>query len=230
MKGNILKVVIGLVFLIVFNVLFFLSGRTERSDTEWVCYGFIHVAYLSLLITPFFCNTRKGETILSFSLYLRALYYFFTELVIGLGFIWFNAYYPTSITWPVIIQGVLLAVFFILQLMSVWANNATKSSLVKQRQERVYIRSLAEKLKEVMRQVDNPALRKQIANCYELLSSSSLESFTEAIDAELELENAVNTLYSFIKQGDTSQLAEQIQNVQLAIKHRNQAIHMARCF
>ena len=207
MKANILKIVIGLIFLIVFNVLFFLLGGTERSDTEWVCYGFIHAAYLCLLVTPLFCNAGKGETVLSASLYLRALFYFFTELVIGLGFIWYNAYHPISPVWPAIIQGILLAVFLILQLMSVLANDATKASLGKQRQERVYIRSLAENLKEAMRQV---------------------ESFPEAMDAELELENAVNTLCSFIEQGDTSQLSGQIQKVQVAMKHRNQAIRMAR--
>jgi len=71
-------------------------------------------------------------------------------------------------------------------------------------------------------------LRKQMADCYEALNSSSLESFPEAIDAELELENAVNTLCSFIEQGDTSQLSGQIQKVQVAMKHRNRAIRMAR--
>lgn len=228
MKANILKIVIGLIFLIVFNVLFFLLGGTERSDTEWVCYGFIHVSYLCLLVTPLFCNAGKGETVLSASLYLRALFYFFIELAIGLGFIWYNAYNPIAILWPVIIQGILLAVFLILQLMSVLANDATNASLAKQRQERVYIRSLAENLKEAMRQVNDPTLRKQMANCYESLRSSSLESFPEAIDAELELENAVNTLCSFVERGDTSQLGQQIQKVQVAMKHRNQAIRMAR--
>lgn len=225
MKANILKVIIGLIFLIVFNVLFFLLGGTERSTTEWICYGFIHVAYLCLLVTPLFCNAGKGETVLSASLYLRALFYFFTELVVGIGFLWYNAESPT---WPAIVQSVLLMAFLILQLMIVLANDATKASLAKQRQERVYIRSLAENLKEAMRQVNDPTLRKQMANCYESLNGSSLESFPEAIDAELELENAVNTLCSFVEQADMSQLGSQIQKVQVAMKHRNQAIRMAR--
>lgn len=108
------------------------------------------------------------------------------------------------------------------------ANDATKASLAKQRQERVYIRSLAEDLKEAMRQVNDPTLRKQMANCYESLSSSSIESFPEAMDAELELENAVNTLCSFVEQGNQEQLESQIKTVQTAIKHRTKAIRMAR--
>ena len=149
-------------------------------------------------------------------------------MVVGLGFIWYNAYHPISPVWPAIIKGILLAVFLILQLMSVLANDATKASLAKQRQERVYIRSLAENLKEAMRQVNDPALRKQIANCYESLRNSSLESFPEAAAAEMELEGAVNTLCSAIEIGDMSKLTQQIQNVQVAMRHRNQAIRMAR--
>lgn len=228
MKANIIKVFIGLIFLALFNVLFFILGGTERSDTEWVCYGFIHAAYLCLLITPLLCNSRKGETILSVSLYLRALFYFFTELVIGVGFIWYNAYHPISVTWPAIIQGVLLVVFLILQMMSVLANDATSASLSKQRQERVYIRSLAEGLKEAMRQVADPVLRKQLTACYESLSCSSIESFPEAAGAENELEAAVNALCASVEMGDTGQIKQQIQQVQVAIKHRNQAIKMAR--
>lgn len=225
MKANILKVIIGLIFLIVFNALFFLLGGTERSTTEWICYGFIHAAYLCLLCTPLFCNAGKGEFILSASLYLRALFYFFTELIVSIGFLWYN---PESPVWPAIIQGVLLMTFLILQLMSVLANDATKASLTKQRQERIYIRSLAENLKEAMRQVNDPVLRKQMTNCYESLSNSSLESYPEAIDAELELQNAVNALCSFVDQGDISLLGSQIQKVQMAMKRRNQAIRMAR--
>ena len=225
MKANILKVIIGLIFLIVFNALFFLLGGTERTTTEWICYGFIHAAYLCLLCTPLLCNADKGEVVLSASLYLRALFYFFTELVIGIGFLWYNAESPV---WPAVIQGGLLTIFLVLQLMSVLANDSTKESLGKYRKERIYIHSLAESLKEAMRQVSDPTLRKQVNACYESLNSSSLESFPEAASAEMELENAVNTLCSAIEFGDMSQLTTQIQNVQVAIKHRNQALRMAR--
>lgn len=225
MKANALKVVIALLFLIGFNLMFFLLGGTNRTTTEWVCYGFIHAAYLCVLSTPLLCNAGKGETVLSASLYLRAVFYFFTELVVGIGFLWYN---PESCVWPVIIQAVLLMAFVVLQLMSVLANDATKASLSKQRAERVYIRSLAENMKEAMRQVSDPALRKQMSTCYESLNSCSLESFPEAVGAEIELENAVNILCANVELGNMEQLGQLIQNVQVAMKHRNQAIRMAR--
>ena len=112
--------------------------------------------------------------------------------------------------------------------MSVLANDATKASLAKQRKERIYIRSLAEDLRDAMKQITDPSLRKQVNACYESLNNCSLESFPEAASAEMELESAVNTLCSAIVIGDMSQLTQQIQNIQIAIRHRNQAIRMAR--
>ena len=79
-----------------------------------------------------------------------------------------------------------------------------------------------------MRQVSDPALRKQMSTCYESLNSCSLESFPEAVGAEIELENAVNILCANVELGNMEQLGQLIQNVQVAMKHRNQAIRMAR--
>ena len=55
MKSSIIKIIISLAFLALFNALFFLLGGTKHTDIEWVSYGFIHVAYLMVLLTPLFC-------------------------------------------------------------------------------------------------------------------------------------------------------------------------------
>lgn len=225
MKTIITRIFIGLIFLIVFNVLFFFIGGTERSTTEWISYAFIHLAYLLLVISPFMSSSSKGDMVQSASIQLRAGVYFITELIVGLAFILIN---PESPTAAIIVQTILLGIFLFFQFGSVLSNEKTKETMLKQKQERVYIKALAENLKETMHKIEDPALRKQLANCYESLSSSSIESFPEAIDAELELENAVNTLCSTVERGDQSQLAEHLQSVQGALKRRNQAIKMAR--
>lgn len=228
MKSNILKIVIALIFLILFNVLFFVLGGTERTTNEWICYAFIHVAYICLLATPVLCRKEEGEGVLSATLYMQAITYFFAELVVGLGLMWYCIQNGIeSPTWPAIIQSVMLAVFLVMQLMQTTANEATHESLAKQRQERIYIRSLAENLRDAMHQVKDPAIKKQMANCYESLNNSSLESFPVAMDAEIELENAVNALCAGVEQGNDN-LTALIEKVQTGIRHRNQAIRMAR--
>lgn len=225
MKANIIKVVIGLLVLTVFNVLFFLLGGTQRSTTEWVCYGFIHIAFFCLAFTHLSFHARKGETVLTASLHLWAIAYFFVELATGIGFLWYN---PVSLFWPVVVQSVLLVFFLVFQMMGILANDDTKASLAKQRRERVHIQSLAEKLREAMREVDDSSLRNQMIVCYESLTCCSLESFPEAVDAEQELENAVNNLCGSVGQDNANLTDQHIQRVFVAIKHRNHAIRMAR--
>lgn len=225
MKSNVLKVIIALVFLVLFNVLFFLLGGTEQSSVNWVCYGFIHVAYICLLITPLLCNLGKGLTMLSASLYLRALFYFFTELVVGVICM---AIALQSMTWPLIIQGVLFAVFIVLQLMGVLANDATRASVQKQKTESLLVRTLAEQIRLHMKEMDDVDMRKEVGRCYDALNNCSIESFPEAQDIELSLRNAVEMLCSAIEDSDKEQIRKKAQRVRNVVQERNAVIRKCR--
>lgn len=225
MKGNVLKIIIALIFLMLFNVLFFVLGGTEQSQVNWICYGFIHIAYLCLLTTPLFCNYRKGMVVLSASLYLRALFYFFTELVIGLLFIVIAL---EDFTWPLIIQGVLLAVFLILQLMSALANDATNASVQKQHQESAFIQTMIQRVKTSMREITDMEIRRLVERCYDALNNSSIQSFPEAQEAELNLRNAVEMLCTAIEDNDKDQIEKKVKRVLNAIQDRNIVIRQCR--
>lgn len=225
MKTNVLKVAVALIFLVLFNVLFFVLGGTEQSQVNWVSYGFIHAAYLMILVTPLFETKSKGLTVLSASLYLRAISYFFTELIIGLAFI---AIQPESILWPLIIQSVGIAIFLILQLMSVMANDATEASVQKQHAESAYIKTMAMQVKAAMRNIEDEKLRNCVIRCYESLNNSSVESFPEAEDAELALRNSVEMLCTAIEDGDNTQIEKKAKRVFNAIQTRNDIIKRCR--
>ena len=162
-----LKVVIGLIFLVLFNGLFFYLGGTEHTEISWICYAFIHASYLCILLTPLFCKSGKGLEVLSYSLYLRALFYFFTELIVGIVCI---AIAPESPTWPLIIQGVLLAIFLVLQIMSVLANDATIQTVQKQKEESIYIQTMAQRIRTCMRSISDMNIKKQVELHYEDLT------------------------------------------------------------
>lgn len=86
MGNKIAKFVLGIVFLVVFNVLFFVFCGTDNTTSVWISYGFIHVAYLFLLITPLFNKGNKGLAVQSMTLYSVSVYYFLVELVAGIIF------------------------------------------------------------------------------------------------------------------------------------------------
>ena len=84
MGTTIIKAILCSIFLIFFNLLFFILCGTENNSSTWISYGFIHVAYLLLLITPLFNKENKGKAILSMTLFTISLFYFFIELMVGI--------------------------------------------------------------------------------------------------------------------------------------------------
>lgn len=225
MKSNMFKVIIGLIFLLLFNGLFFYLGGTEHTEVNWICYGFIHASYLCILLTPLFCKAGQGLEVLSYSLYLRALFYFFTELIIGVVCI---AIAPESSTWPLIIQAVLLAIFFILQMMSVLANDETEKTTQKQKKESMYIQSMAQRIRTCMRSISDMNIKEQVERCYDAVNNSSLQSYPEAEDAELDLRNAVEILCVAIENEENASIEKKVKNVILAVQNRNDVIKKCR--
>lgn len=225
MKKTIFKVLVGLVFLVAFNVLFFLLGGTERTTTEWISYGFIHFAYLCILLTPLFCKNKTGRAVLNASLYLRALIYFFIALIAGIVFIAWN---PEEILWPTIIQAVIAATFLIMQLMSVTANEVTDESLARQSKEKVYIQELASNMREAMQSAQEPESRKKLRSVYELLNSASTGSCPEAEEIELQLAADVNALCMNAQSFSLSQIDNSILAIKETLRKRNAIINKSR--
>ena len=131
MKKNVIKVVIALIFLVVLNLLYFIC-KGEPTTADWVSYAFIHAAFLCLLATPLLgAGIGKGLVVLIAGLWLRALGYFFVELVVGGAFLLAS---PEGYAWPLGVQAVLLAAFLVMQLMSVLANDSTSNAIRRQRE------------------------------------------------------------------------------------------------
>ena len=225
MKSKVFKVIISLLFLVIFNVLFFVLGGTRQSDSNWLCYGFITLSYLLMLATLLFFKAKKGEAVLEYTLWMNASVYFFVELIVGVFFIVGDC---ESVTWPLIIQSLLLVIFLIVQLSSAVANQATSASVAKQRAESIAIQELASKIRSRMRDIDDEALRKQVTRCYEDINSSSVESFPEAQEAELALRNAVDMLCVAIEDQDIDQIAKKAKRVSNALADRNAVIKRCR--
>ena len=226
MKKNVIKVVIALIFLAVFNLLYFVAGG-EHTTADWISYAFVHAAFLCLALTPLFgAGIGKGLTILIGSLWLRALGYFFIELVVGVAFLLAS---PEGYVWPLVVQAILLAAFLIMQLMSVLANDSTTASIRRQRDESACLQDLKDRLGSLMNAIDDKALRQLVRECHEALSACPIQSYPEAGEKEQALRSAVDGLCSAITDGATAELAGQkAKSVLIAVQERNAAIRKCR--
>lgn len=227
MKSSIIKIIISLAFLALFNALFFILGGTKHTDIEWVSYGFIHAAYLMVLLTPLFClGNPQGVSVQSGSLYLRATFYFFTELIVGAVFLIAKS---EEMTWPLIAQSVLFAVFIVLQLASVLANDATNDSIKKQQNESLQIQTMVLRLRTAFKAVTDEKVRSQVKRCIDAVECSPLESFPEVADAEVAVQSAVDALcFDIESEVSAETILNDTKNVLLAVSKRNAAISLRR--
>lgn len=219
MKKAILKIIIALIFLATFNLLFFFGGL-NHSDANWCSYGFITFSYICLLATPILAS-GSNSAILIGSLWLRASTYFFIELIVGTIFI---AIDPESMKWPLIVQSIMLAIFLIYQLMGVLANDSTTSSLNLQKEESFSRQILIDQLKLCVRGVNNPNLKPILNRCVDTLSNTPIQSFPDALEADLAVSNAVNVLCSQIDGGNPEDITSAASKMLRTIQERNLVI------
>ncbi len=126
------KIILALIFPIVFNAIFWLFAcGTELTNTTWLCYAFIHVAYIVSYL-PIVFSTKKDQSLalLNYTLGGIASIYFFVELVVGLAFILFwnsEAYFRTAI----VVQFILLALAVAVLLVNILGNDTTRRTIGK---------------------------------------------------------------------------------------------------
>lgn len=122
MKKKTLMVLLVSLFLILFNVMFFmLGGHVGANASRWVSYGAIHAAYLLMVFTPTFNCAGKIDRIFGLPITTASVLYFAVEFVVGLLFVLFN---PVSVKAAVIIQ-LIVFVFYAACLLTLMIANAS---------------------------------------------------------------------------------------------------------
>lgn len=202
MKTTLIRIVFTLVFLVVFNTLFFLLSGTDNPTSVWVSYAYIHVAYFTILFLPVLKTKGDASYYLSSVLYGQAITYFILELIAGVVFI---IYRMESPVWSLVVQTALWLIFVVLILGNAWANQATAQSLEKRKQDIDAYQSMRMSLKRLMAKTDKPKLKRLIADCSDKLEASSSRQTQESEKIDIEIEQAIASLRQSITDGDVEE-------------------------
>lgn len=202
MKTTLIRIVFTLVFLVVFNTLFFLLCGTDNPVSVWVSYAYIHVAYFTILLLPVLKTKGDASYYLSSVLYGQAITYFILELIAGVVFI---IYWMESPVWSLVVQTALWLIFVVLILGNAWANQATAQSLEKRKQDIDAYQSMRMSLKRLMAKTDKPELKRLIADCSDKLEASSSRQTKESEKIDIEIEQAIASLRQSITGGDVEE-------------------------
>ena len=126
-KNSVLWIILDLIFLVVFNTVFFVAGGFDHPASVWISYGFIHFSYLMVIITPFLIRKSSSAAVFGFSLYSISSAYFLLEFVVGLIFILIKS---DSFKAALVVQIIIAGFYGVLLISNLIANESTAESVV----------------------------------------------------------------------------------------------------
>ena len=227
MGSKIAKIVLGIIFLAVFNVLFFIIRGTENPSSVWISYGFIQAAYFFLLITPLFNKGNRRLTVLSMDLYSISASYFIVELIVGLVFM--NTEQTDGDTWALLVQVILFALYLLSFLSSFLANASTRQSVETSCYESMYIKEAALQLQVLLRQGSDKNVSRKLEKCYDLLQASPIQSHAQVRSLETSIRDMVERLKTTVADGEPIEKIDELCcSIRLKLDERNIALKLLR--
>lgn len=218
-KQFVLRVIFDLIFLALFNVFFFtLAGTEDRTAAVWVSYCFIHFAYLMFLLTRFMIRKGKSAAVFSFSLYSISLVYFFTELVAGTVFILIS---PDSYKVALLVQLSIAAIYGVMTTLHMIANERTADAEERRQPQIAYIKEASVKLKNVLENISDREVKKNVEKVYDAIYSSPVKSHSSMSDIEDRIFASINELERMAKIGNKDDVISLANSILSSINERN---------
>ena len=224
-RANISLLFLASLFLIVFNLLFFILGDESDAKTSvWISYGFIHFAYILLLLTPLFVRKGSVKTNYCRPLYMVTSIYFIVELFVGITLILIA---PETAKVTISIQVVLAASFLGWLLMHIIANEHTANSVEHKEQELEYMKESSARLQSVIQLITDSEIAQKIERVYDLLHSSPTKSNTDVHLLEQKIISEIKRLEIIVNQNDTKQIATIADKIYRLVDERNSQLKIS---
>ncbi|MBR5160816.1 MAG: hypothetical protein IKS45_12350 [Thermoguttaceae bacterium] len=198
-----------------------MAGGTEHPVSVWISYGFIHFAYLMFLITPFLTRKSSYSAVLEFPLFYISSIYFIVTLVVGLIFILIH---PQSYQATLYIQVILTAIYAVMLISHLIANENTVDNSERHEIELRYINGASSKLKGIMDSISDNQLRKKVERLYDLLHSSPVKSNNSVRDYELTVLELIDTLERNVNGNDIPAAEDTISKIEKNAGERNRRL------
>lgn len=222
-KLNVLRIILCSIFLVVFNVFFFVIGGTEHNLSVWISYGFIHFAYFMLLLTPRLVRDGQSRAIFGFSLYTISSGYFFVQLIIGIIFILIA---PENQNPALLTQLGIAGVYGILLVINMIANEHTANVEEKREDEIAFVKNASVRVKNLMGNIKDKEARKKVESVYDTIYSSPVKSHPELVQVEKRMLTLVKDLESAVSSGDKEKIISSANTLLAAVNERNMNLKM----
>lgn len=224
MKKSIFNILLALIFLVVFNTVFFIIGGAEHPASVWISYGFIHFSYVMVLITPLFVRKSSSASVFGLSLYAVSSVYFFAEFAAGLIFVLIESEtYTAALVTQIIIAGIYAAAL----LSNLSANEKTADSVERRENEVAYIKAAASRIKYLAGKASDKNANRQIKIIYDLLNSSQTHSDAAVKVLEQQIEDKISELENAVAADETETIIAVSHNIAEITEERNRILKLS---
>lgn len=221
MKRKGMTIAILTVFLVVFNVVFFVLGWNQKGDAGaavWISYGFIHIAYFAVVLTVMLTAHKGKMTELSMPALTISITYLLAELVVSLCFI---LAFQNSIKGCVIVNVILLGIYLVMFLANAMVDDATTTNLENQKADRVFVKECSANLKAIMDRTTDQSTYKKIEKAYDYIHSSPIKSNSQVMECEIEVVRLIKLLDQYVDEQNEMEIDRTIQSIMRNAGERN---------
>lgn len=222
-KKQVLWILLDLVFLIIFNTIFFLLGGVHNKASVWVAYGFIHFSYIMLLLTPSLCKRRSEQIEMRLSVDSVSLLYFWVTFVMGVVFIIVK---PDTVKICVVANVVITGVYAIVLLTSLLANEYTADDLDIHDEELDYVKRGSSELRALIGLANDKKTAKQVEFLYDLIYSSPVKSHPSVKVYEGNVLALIEQLRTDIANGDDTNIHSTMDKIKENAGLRNRGLQI----
>lgn len=212
------KFVLAALPIAVVDGLFFYVLGTEHSMTRWISFGFLNLAYVSVLFTPLFARSSKIMTNKA-SLWYISSWYFFLELIPAITCIWVN---PEDYRWPLIVQALLYVVFVFWFILTYMVNDHINQSLAEQKAYSTRINILASRLQGTLRDLSGkPELYEVLNKTFHKMQACPVKSCAEIKDIEEKIADLIEQIEQTVEEGNEAEITALAKKLNKKIDERN---------
>lgn len=223
-KKSILWIVLDMIFVAVFNTVFFVEGGVHHPASVWISYGFIHFSYLMVLLTPVLTRKSSSASIFGFAIYNISSAYFALQFVVGLIFIFISSdSYKASLLTQIVLAGI----YGVILISHLIANENTADSVEQREYEVAYIKNAAERVKSLIGRISNKKADKAIEKAYDTLHASPTKSHYSVRVIEEEIIEKVELLEDAVLAANEEKIIATAHDLVYITEERNRKLKLS---
>jgi len=217
-KKNILTIILDSVFIVAFNILFFLNGGTHHVAAVWTAYGFLHFAYIMVLVTPLIASRGSAAVLSKTTTYTISLLYFVVELIFAVITFATKTEHNKLV---VSIEIVITALYLIILVTNLLTDDSIQNKQNRHDSENDFIKGISRRLKYIETLVPDKSIKAKIESLYYLAHSSPCKSAESLRFYENEIVRNIGLLEEEVNKNDVSEIIRFLDEIERLINKRN---------